>query len=498
MASSAFRSIVRIQTPPRYDPATGSVAAGELFGFDSAKPASRDPRDPANALLSIKTSKRLDQPCGRFTLTFAPLEVADGLFWSDILPAYSLVEIFLQRYPDPEPRLVMIGLVDRGEVVEDFSAAAPQRQVTVHGREAGCIFVDQKVLYLPAPPEPILAGQVAHEARQLDLPALYEEKTQLLGMLALDPDIGFEGASPVDVIDRFIRMATVGLPTKYNPHGVPLLDLRLPKRTLADLVVFDADRARAQLFDPAAKLPAAGQDIRTGVSLWEMIETWSDPTYHEIWTRTAVLGSGRLDGVIEVVFRRRPFAGRIVDGEAVYIAPVAGSQFDPEFLDDPAENIELEPARIISRSRGWDAARTQNLYYVYPQLPFKDDQYQALYQPLIDVGDDSPSDIRRLGLRLRKVTDYYFGEGPSTALEVGQARARLLWAWHRFEGIMQSGALQVIGDPIYEVGKRLVEVEDGDPLREAYITGVSHAVMLATAQPAFRTHLQFERGWPLR
>lgn len=497
MSISAFRARVRIQTPPRYDPATGRVVEGKTFGFDNA-----DPR-PDLPLLSIRTSKRVDQPCGRFQLTFAPVEVERGLFWSDVLPAYSLVEIFMQRFPEPE-RLVMLGLVDRGEVSEDFSSPAPQRQVNVYGREAGCIFVDQRTLYLPAPPEPLLAGEQSQTSRGLDLPTLYEDKVQLLGMLAIDPTLGYEGAGPVDVIDKFVQMATVGYVTDYNRAGVPLLDLRLPKRTLADLIVFDKEKAKRLLFDPKARLPAAGQEIRSGISYWELLETWCDPTYHEMWTRTVAeyedrsRQQSRSDGVIEVVFRRRPFAGRIVNDELVEVAPPAGTQFAPDFLADPTETVPVSPEVVLSRTHGWDAAKTQNLYYVYPQFPNVDQLFQSTYQPLVDVGEHSPSDIRRLGLRMRKVSDYYFGEGADTALERAAARARLLWAWHRFEGIMKSGVLQVIGSPHYEVGKRLVEVAQGRHEREAYLTGVSHSLVFGSTSPAYRTALQFDRGWPLR
>lgn len=66
---SSIRAIVRIQVPPAYEPRTGEVRPGALYGFDTTERGG-----PSDDLLSVMTSKKLSDPCGRFALSFAPRE----------------------------------------------------------------------------------------------------------------------------------------------------------------------------------------------------------------------------------------------------------------------------------------------------------------------------------------------------------------------------------------------------------------------------------------
>lgn len=500
----AIRAIVRIQTPPTYDPKGQVVREGRLFGFDTGEVGSA--ANPSEDLLSVNVSKTLHEPCGRFALHFTPREPIKGYTWADLIPGYSLVEIWLQRHPDQqEPVLVMLGLSGAGSVNEDFSQAAPQRQVTVAGRELSCIFVDQRTLYIPTPPQEESARPVVGAPAQL--PALFTPQAQALGMIAIDPELVFEGASPVDAIDRFVRMVTTGLRTSYNPDGLPLLNLSLPDARLESLLFFRAEKATAALFDPNARLPAAAQNIRTGIPLWHLMSTLSDPQYQELFVvsrdleRSAERVGPQLSAAaVEIVFRKKPFAGRIDDNGAIVDQAVPnGSQFGPELLDVPAQTLHIESPDVRSRNLQRTVQDVVNLYYVEPQaLSISSPDFRSIFTPILDAGDNAPSSSQRFGLRLLEVRDYYLrlprGDevAKQNAFEVATARARLLWGWYRFNPLFYTGAIDTIGMPDAQVGTRLVENEQ----REYYITSVTHAVTWARS-PSLRTRLGVERGWPL-
>lgn len=503
----SLRAIVRIQTPPEYDPATGTVMPKRLFGFDTAERGG-----PADDLISVTTSKRLHEPCGRFTLVFTPRRVEGSRTWADLIPCYSLVEIYLQQYPaDPEPVLVMLGLTDGRLESETYAQASPERHIQVSGRELSCIFVDQSVLYLPVPPEDIrlqtpLAQVPGRQAAQ-ELPPLFQTVTALLGMVAIDPELSLEGASPVDVVDRFVTMVRTGLTTSYNKTGKPLLNFEFPDAEIKDLLFFDREKAVAQLFDPSARLPANAQLSKGGTKLWHLLSTWSDPTYQELFTetrsrRSAALGDlgSRTLATNEIIFRKKPFGGRIDEnGEVVGIRAELASQFDVDFEQDPTETITIGDQDVLALNLLRSIQNAVNLFYVYPQVPLinKQEEFRANYAPLIDAGDTSPSSIRRLGLRAMEVADYYFrDEGEQTIFVLATERARLLWAWHRFEPLFRTGKYTLRGNPHFRVGKRLVH-RSREFTREYYLTGVSHSMIVGGKQPQFVSAIDVERGWPL-
>lgn len=514
---NAIRAIVRIQTPPEYDPRIGQVRPGELIGFDTGDEHDGIGRD----LLSVLTTKRLQDPCGRFTLTLSPREVLRGSTWADLIPPYSLVEIYLQSYPrDPQPVLVMLGLTDTNQVSEDFSQAEPVRTVQIAGRELSCIFVDQQTLYLPVPPDqltpqlaPALFGQPDDRRDTPDaeraLPPTSSRAYALFGLLAIDPELAAVGASPVDVIDRFVRMCTVGLPTAYNPSARPLLNFQFPDAQLRDLLFFDRAKAAAALFDPAASLPAAAQLSPGRQALWNLMTTFSDPAYMELFAIprdvTELRGGTSLLPAMEVVFRKPPFGGRIsANGELVDVPPPTGSQFDQEFVE--AETVSVGDQDVLSTSVMRTAKGVRNVYLSYPQVPgFSDPvDYLAIHAPLIDADRHAPASALRFGPRLMSVADYYMhlpdgvssSQRPFTLSQVGQVREQLLWAWHRFEPLFWRGTQQIRGTPRVQVGKRIVD-RGRHGTREFYCTGVTHSMTLGSQAPRFVTQVSVERGWPV-
>lgn len=505
---SHFRVIVRIQTPPHYDPILRKVVdVGNIWGFDSAKPHD----DPTRDLLSVQTSKSLFEPCGRFVLNFTPREPIAGKNWSEVIPPYSLVEILLHREGvTEEPRLVMLGLTDRSQVSEDYSAASPQRTVQVSGRELSAVLVDMRTMYLHNPPTPM---SVIGAPGDGELPSLYQAPAQALGMLAIDPTLANEGESPVDAIDKFVTMLLTGRAndTLFEKDGRPMIDMQLPNAKLSDLLFFDAAKARAALFDPGAQLSPRHQLSDCGRSLWEVLEAFSDPSYQELFTRTveqrtvdtanqmSVAGAG--PGV-EIIFRKKPFAGRIVStGHITGVAHVHGSQFDQEFLDRPEESITIDGTQLIAATTGKSLQRVTNVYYVTPSAAVHglEGSVRELVQPVVDSGPYAPASVDRLGVRPRLVNDLYFGSVQKDNPELhtmAATREQLLWAWHRFESLFGFGSYTLVGHPVIETGRRLVRRDRGRDW-ESYVTHVGHSVLLAGPQPRYTSSVSVERIWAM-
>ncbi len=524
-AHGSIRAVLRIQTPPEWDPRTGTVRPGKLYGFDSGERGG-----PADDLISLVTSKQLDQPAGRFTLNFVPREVEEGRTWADLIPAYSLVEIWLQRWPEnPQPVLVMLGLSGPTIESEDYSNAEPERTIQVTGWELSVIFADQRILYLPVPPEeqayevlpdplarPLSSSVVttsvtprATSPAQRGQPATATPEVSLFGMLAIDPELAQEGATPVDAIGRFVQMVTTGVATDYNKHGLPLLNFEFPDATLKDLLFFDAKRARRDLFDPQAQLPASAQLPIDRAALWSLMTAWCDPYYQEMFplTRDTSLDTRARfvttlqRAAIEIVFRKKPFAGRINSaGEVVGVASSVGTQFDPDFGDANTTTIADSDVASISVACGF-VDRISNVYLVYPQASgIGGPDWRAIQTPLADNHPLAPSSVVRFGSRPMEVPDYYIrldgGEGPINWLAVASARQRLLWAWHRFEPLFRRGSYTLRGHAEIQVGSRLVHV-GRNMNREYYVTGLTHSMLLGDQQPRFLTRVEVERGWDL-
>lgn len=520
---SAVRAIVRIQTPAEYDPVTGDIMQGRFLGFDSDDIQSWFARD----IVSISLSKSLDDPCGRANIEFVPRRDVEGCTYADRIPSYSVIEIYLQRWPEnPQPVLVFIGLTDaRNESESYHEDGQVERKISISARELSCIFVDWRTLYLPAPP----VGAMVESTT--DLPGLYSQEVQLLGMLALDPELALIGESPVSVVGKFVQMMTTGLKSPWNPDALPLVNLSLPydetlgrARTLADYIVFDEARAKQGLFDPTARLPAASQMTLTDHSLWHLVETFSDPVYQELFTQSVELrtpgpvdpgaGTPPQGGVVEVVFRKKPFGARLdakgeLDMSSLRLG-IGESQFDKEFEQDPINNLHLTDRDVTSISLRRSPEDLYNLYYVFPQIPALNyEDFRSLIAPLVDDADGSPSSVSRYGVRLLHHADYYFDEfdpqdkaKEANMAKRAQSRAKMLYYWYRHNPLFYRGEYQIRGNPHARVGMRMVHT--GRELgpngkagqREYYIKEVAHTIRFGE-QVSFRTRLGVQRGWPI-
>lgn len=521
-ARRSIRALVRIETPARWNQRLNASEPGQLYGLDSAV------SDPGKDLISVSISKGRNEPCGRFALTFVPRDVDRGRTWAELIPAYSLVTISLQAYPfDQAPVLVMLGLSDVCMQSEVYSSAEPQRQIQVVGRELSCLLADQRIVYLPVPPqdqwtqsaEPIADaakrpparqdafGRVSPGEDQLPPTAsedLARQVSQQQGMYGIDPTLGAMGDTPVAVIDRFVRMLTVGVTSEWNKGGRPFVNLRFPDSQLRDLLFFDKSKAETALFDPRAKLPAMAQ-LSTNASMWQLLTTWSDSTYQELFpvTRDMALNtnaafSSSRDAAIELIFRKKPFAGHIDEtGKLTGVAPPSGTQFDEAFAKQHTSRIEDAEVASSSLSRG-HLDQVSNIYWVYPMVSaMSTPNWNTIIHPLADVDPDSPSRISRFGPRLKHVSDrYMYLQDTLAPQEIATSRQALLRAWHRFEPEFIRGSYSLRGRADLQVGTRLVH-EGRGVLREYYINRVAHHMLLGAEQPRFMTDVEVERGWDL-
>lgn len=534
----SIRALVKLQCPPEYCPRLGKFLAATSYDFDTS-----DPAGPGRDLQSLVITKNMHEPAGRFTMTFAPRPFPDGpfkgLYWNDVIPSYSLVEIYVQRYPDdPQPVLRMLGLTGARGRTEDYSQREPRRVVQISGMELSGIFAEQQILYLPWPPtqeraeegDDLFPGARDAKGNPLasvpfmlgqdePMPFTASHRLGLLGMLAIDPDLANTGGNPVDIIDYFIRMVTTGVQTDYNPSAEPLLNFEFPKAKLHQLVYFDTATANANLFDPNAQLPKSSQ-ITSG-NLWNLMTGWSDPAYQELFAvsrdlrtipdpKTPALplsATIKSTSAIEVVFRKKPFAGRIDSlGNVIGAAASTGTQFDADFLS--GNTLDIDGGDLQHESLTQSPERAKNIYLVIPVVPGMDNPsaFIAKSSPLVDRKGTSPARLSRYGPRLMRVADYYlrWSDKPDQKIPhpffLARQRQKLLRSWHRFEPLFHHGALRLKGNTRVQVGKRLVD-HRRDPIgeyqREYYVTGWTDQLTFER-EVSYLTSVQVERGWDIR
>ena len=163
---------------------------------------------------------------------------------------------------------------------------------------------------------------------------------------------------------------------------------------------------------------------------------------------------------------------------------------------------------IPTLARG--ASDVFNAFEVRPQIGSSagDNQGDALLQadtpPIIDADSESPSYVRRFGIRRHpfRSTKYIAitKENNSTRVPSGgwarhaTAYAALLRTWFHWNPEMLSGSYLLKGRTGLRIGRRLV---DRDRHLEFYITDVLHRVVLTGAQPTYTTAVRVERGWEI-
>lgn len=508
--SGSFWFNVKIQTPPEFNPLTGQMEPARVIRFDSRESGD----SPAGDVYTLTWGNSVNTPCGRFTLTMAPRYVEGNRTWADLIPAYSLVEIWVQRFPDDE-ECVMLGLVTHRSEDADFTQAGPMRTIRISGSAVSRVLVDQKTFWLPVNPATLAPNEPEEFLTDLrsgdaSIPDLYGPAAEIFGTAILDPQLFSEGDGPIAVIDKYVRYIVEGKgPRSVTPK--PLLNWALPTVRLEQILFFDP--TRASLFDHKARLPAQ-QSVHAGnVPLWSLLSGYVSPFYQEFFSETRQLESiapsrvigadpgGLASVAVEIVLRKKPFAGRIDEsGDLVDTRFPGGSQFDETFENDREQSIDLGgwPVQSYCYARSSDAVR--NLFYTLPQAvnEIAGTPFTALHAPLMDTDPASPSFVRRFGLRLCHVNDPYLAERQGDVEHLARTRERLLMAWHRFEPTFLNGQITVAGHPRFRAGKRVVWTEPYVNRRlEFYVPSVTHTVSIRGSSPTYSTQLEVQRGWEL-
>lgn len=480
---NSIRAIVKIQTPSFFDAEENQTIPENTWNFDSAS------GDIGADVLSLSVTKAMNSPFGRFSLNLSPRLIARNKHWGDLIPPYSLVEIWLQSYPrDKTPVLAMVGLVDEVSVDETYTNAVQNRSIQITGKESTCLFVDQKTYTVPSTLDTV------EPADDIKLPELYSQKTMLLQGFNINPDLVQENTKPYDSFYTFFKIITEGgVRSEGNQEAQPFVNLDLPfnpstrdKLSIADLIFYDPEKTKNNMADPRFIFPASSFTIQNNIPIWTLMSSLVSPVFFELYTVSKEL-DGR--GVNEIIFRKKPYAGRLNEnGQVIEDRPVGQSQ-----LDEGLPTFELGDLDVLSRSLQRSPQNIKNFYrvlgaFLNQNIPSDPWLYST---PLIDYADNSPSSIKRYGLRLFDVDDYYLAQD-SDEIEVKKQRQKLLWYWHRFEPVFKSGDYVIRGNPSIDIGTRITHNN-----YEYYVTGVSHNFTATSQSPAFLTKLTVERGWPI-
>ena len=99
--------------------------------------------DENSEIKAVTTSKDIATPTGTFSITFVPKQK-----WFTNIHVFDFVEIQMAGAGE-KLKIVMRGLVDSVNKTESWEGE-PQRQITVSGRDLGCLLTDFKVFYIPA------------------------------------------------------------------------------------------------------------------------------------------------------------------------------------------------------------------------------------------------------------------------------------------------------------------------------------------------------------
>lgn len=512
----------------------------------------------------VTISSTLRRECSSFQITLAARPVTvpvDGVGlmqfedWAEVIRPQALIAIAIHRQGSPSdpsttwaPEPMFLGLVDPGGVSKrmDFSRAQPRRVVCISGRSLASVLSDQRWWYhhyLADSPPPDIAEFFADTAGVE--PADLDAETQIrdLGFFAVDLNLFTDvvNRSPVDGMKAAYDFFIGGDPAD-GPPTEGFIKLRFADgRGIRERLRFDAALARRSFFDSGARLTR--QTIITSdlvqANCWEAMQSFAEEPFVEMFTDT--FGDSLEDAHVDIIVRKPPFAGHIAyppKGASVEFssgkAPVPlSSLFDQEFggwgqrvaivdngelhgsWNECDQTVLIDPSDILAAPnlrRG--GTEIYNAFSICPQIGGAGGQSkgeQLLSRetpPIIDKNPESPSYIRRYGIRLHpaRYTKYIpmlESDGVTRLPSGGWARhsaayGALLHAWNKWNPEFFTGQLVVQGRTSLRIGRRLVYRDpSAGTHQEFYITGVLHRATLGD-RPSYTTTVQVERGWAVR
>lgn len=486
-------------------------------------------------LMAVTVSNAINRPFASFELVMAARPITpDGYTWADLIEPFSLVTIAMHRSGptnDPtttlQPETVLLGLVDYTAISEDFSDAAPRRQVRIVGRSLSALLADQRMWF-----HHFLANtqNVAHLP---DVRALYQ--TQPNWMLLRD-EVGLRGlgflAFDVEMFKDVTQRHPIAAVAKAwdlfvtgTGQEAPFVQIQFADGApLAKRLVWNAADAEASYVDAKARLQAQfipTQAQMQQASCWDLLGMFCPQPFMEIYQDS--IGTLELPEC-HVVLRKPPFAGHIgYDSGQPNVAfstgafpESQGSLFDSEYGQNwsrSRDTVVISGTDILAipiMRRGMDGRPVYSAYDVQPALggPSGNMQSDRLVQmevaPIYDEYIYSPSYIRRVGIRSvapRPNTISIVSPDGDTRLEFGDfgkhayAYSGLAYTWFFRSPAFWQGQYVLKGNTGIRIGRRLVDRTRTRP-REYYITSVVHRMEFG-GQPSFTTTVQVERGWDL-
>ncbi len=465
---------------------------------------------------------------GRWSIDLAPRDIGNGSTIADLLRPYSLVTIRMQ-HDDPLPVTMTVGLLDRCQVIEQYSSGVPQRQIRISGRSLSAILVDHSWWF-----HHYLAAAGQETIVPPDFRGYYEDwpsgrevltkelRTAVLSYLAIDPELyDPTEREPIHLIGKTFDFFVNGVDGRDPFIRVKFMD----GRTLGSILRFSEDEARESYFDPTARLTQ--RFLPTGMmpeaNAWSIMRGFSPEQFTEMFADA--FEDERGNEYVGVVVRKPPWLGHIVQiddyGEkkmAVGFSSAAGPPNWGESLFDglwggwirAQETITVPGHYVVSRdvTRGL-GGDVKNLYFVTPACwsgggnsKGQKDLGQMI-PPIIDEDPESPSFVQRYGIRPMKLalrTVPAFKQDDETPRPVGEFQRQclsyeaLLHEWNHRNPDMWNGSMTMRGDPQVRIGRRLL---DESRNREYYIHQVTHQMHFGGAQPRYITTAGISRGWNL-
>jgi hypothetical protein len=284
-----------------------------------------------------------------------------------------------------------------------------------------------------------------------------------------------------------VKATPAGSATEGPRLGNQLINLQLPGRTVADLLVYREDEAT--LFEEGVTL-SVGQNTAMAGVLWHYLEMCTDTLMQELFTRIE-------GGTCRLHFRAKPFK-KAFGGKGT------------RFLDDEPTltTMELPWDQLLQRQQRRQSSNVYNFFIVLPvggSFMSGHPNYKYQIVPSIARDPDDPSSVQRYGVRLLPHNSPYLPSvqtTPNTTPKMSEehmiesAKQWAEWAsvWYGWGPELYAGLLMLPGSPRYNVGQRLTWTEPRGR-REAYCEGVDHDWDARTG--FYHTQVRYTRAWYL-
>jgi len=443
--------------------------------------------------------------------------------WVDIIKPYSLVSIAFQRMgdsndpaTDPSPVPIMLGIVDTAQRADDYGDAAPRRSQRIVGRTLTGILEDHRYWFHNMLQEGFKPADYREFLLDRDTEVNLREEVELrtLGLLSVDEGMFLVSERhPVRLVEAGFEHFVRG-----TPDTPPFVSLNFSDgKALSERLIFEPEKAMAGHVDHRAALPISQvPNHLTGASLFDVLQlAGGQAPYMEIFSE--VIGTSLGNAQAEIVLRKPPWAGHVdyngAEAAVAFATPTGRPAFRGQSLFDEVygawnihnETVEVDNSDVVSVSHLSRSSKDRPIYTLYQVVPViaesnygqRDELWKAIIPPVIEEDPESPSYIKRFGVRpfdhkeksVPVADDHPSGDIARRCL----VYATLAREWFYRNPEFWHGVYVLKGRPSLRIGKRLV---DRNLSREYYITSVSHR-MSFDRDPSYLTTVQVERGWDL-